>query len=81
MKQIKFTLHAKQKIKERNIKKTTVQRALIKPDELINSRNGTKIVQKVKNSKMLRIIFRDEEDSYLVITAYYTKQERYEVKK
>ena len=30
--------------------------------------------------KMLRIIYRDEENRYLVITAYYTKKERYEVK-
>jgi len=80
MKKVKYTKHASQKLKERNIDKIDIKKALNNPDKSINNINGTKIVHKINNKKLLRVIYRDDENCYLIITAYYTSKERYEVK-
>jgi len=80
MKKIEYTKHAEEKIKERNIDKINIKKALANPDKSLGSINGTKIIHKINNKRLLRVIYRDEENRYLVITAYYTKMERYEVK-
>ena len=80
MKKINYTKHAREKLKERNIDKTNIKETIEYPDRSLNNINGTKIVHKIYDKKLLRVIYRDEENHYLVITAYYTKKERYEVK-
>ena len=80
MKKVEYTKHASQKLKERNIDKIDIKKALENPDKSVSNINGTKIVHKINNKKLLRVIYRDDENSYLIITAYYTSKERYEVK-
>jgi len=46
------------------------------PDEIINQ-NETKINHKVVGDKMLRVIYKESGNSYIVITSYLTHKERY----
>lgn len=79
MKKIKFTKHAEHKLLDRNINKTSVKIALEKPDELLIGKNNTKNIHRVVNNKILRVIYREDEYYYIIITAYLTSKEKYKV--
>ena len=79
MKEIQFTKHAEEKLSERDIDKEIVASAIQNPDERILGRDDTIIAHKGVGGKMLRAIFREEQHHYIVITAYFTTKERYEV--
>ena len=80
MKKVRFTIHAERKISERNIRKDLVTRTIENPDATVGGRENTKIAQKEISKKMLRVVFRENEYDYIVITAYFTEKERYGVK-
>ncbi|MCG2735976.1 MAG: hypothetical protein L6282_06230 [Candidatus Methanoperedenaceae archaeon] len=47
----------------------------------MDSRGGTKVAHKLINDKLLRIVYKAEKKTCVVISAYYTHPERYEEKK
>ena len=73
---ILYTKHAEDMVKLRKISKELVDRALIDPDETIDQEE-TKINHKVVGDKMLRVIYKESRNSYIVITTYLTHKERY----
>ena len=77
-KDILYTKHAEDMVKLRKISKELVDEALSNPDEIINQ-NETKINHKIIGDKMLRVIYKESGNSYIVITAYLTHKERYRV--
>ena len=80
MKKVQFTTHAEEKSSERNIDKEIIAITIRNPDERLLGRGDTIIAQKEVNEKVLRVVFREEQNYYIVITAYFTEKKRYEVK-
>ncbi len=72
-----YTSHALESIKERGISKEIIEKSIEKPDEIIMGKKGRKIAHKVINGKLLRVIYEPKEKTYILVTAYYTKPERY----
>ena len=81
MKQIIFTRHAEEKLAQRNISKKLVISTLKESEEIISGKDNTKIAHKYIKGKLLRVIFREQELKYIIITCYYTEKKRYEVTK
>ena len=74
---ILYTEYAKQTIVERNIEKEKIETTIFNPDETIQGKNERKIAHKIFQNKLLRVIYETYTNTYIVITAYYTKPERY----
>jgi hypothetical protein len=72
-----YTDHAKERIAERRISKENIERALREPDDVLSTKFGRKIAQKLMRSKLLRIMYEEENGNFVIITAYYTQPERY----
>ena len=79
MKEVRFTHHATEKSTQRNIGKGSIVSAIKNPDKIEPGRNETKIAQKGIRNRLLRVVFREDEYNYMVITADFTDNERYEV--
>ena len=76
--EIIYTNHAEEKLAERKISKRMIEKSLKNPDAVLDGRADVKIVHKLIRDKLLRIVYRLENDILVVITAYYTHPERYE---
>ena len=74
---ILYTKYAEKAAKVREISKDEVEVALLNPEEIAEGKEGRKIAHKIFGNKLLRVIFEAEANAYIVITAYYTKPERY----
>ncbi|MEM5793501.1 MAG: DUF4258 domain-containing protein [Candidatus Aenigmatarchaeota archaeon] len=72
-----YSNHAEEKIKERELSKKTIETAISCPDKIIESQSGRKIIHKIINKKLLRVVIEEKNDLFIVVTAYYTKPERY----
>ena len=78
MKKIEYTNYAEETILDRKISKKKIESVLLKPLEITKGKADRKIAHKVFEGKLLRVIFETiNEKTYKVITAYYTKPERY----
>ena len=75
-KEIKYSKHAEEQIKERNIKKTMVKRTLLQPHQIIQGQKGRKIAQKIyiiEGQKFLhRVVFVEHKNFMEIITTYLT---------
>jgi len=75
---IKFTKHALQRIKKRNISKDEILSTINNPDLLRKDLYGNFVAQKVIEKRLLRVFYFSEGDAKIVITAYKTsKTEKY----
>ncbi|MCZ6653637.1 MAG: DUF4258 domain-containing protein [Planctomycetota bacterium] len=75
--EIRFADHAEEGMADRKISKQLVEKALNKPDEVVQGKKGRKITHKLVGERLLRVVFELQEKAYIVITAYYTAPERY----
>lgn len=73
-----YSEHAKQNMLERRIPERVVLEALTFPDKLLDSRKSRKIAQKQIGNRLLRIIYKETEKVYIIITVYYTRSDRYQ---
>ena len=69
--------YAKDTIKDRNINKEDIEKAILNPHEIIEGKKGRKIAHKILGNKLLRVVFEQEAKTYIVITAYYARPKRY----
>lgn len=75
---IRYTRHALEKLSERTrISKAMIETTLTEPDEVVEGRGRGKIAQRVFDAKLLRVIYKGEDDHVLVITAYLADPARY----
>jgi len=75
---IKFTKHALERIKKRNISKDEILNTIINPDLLKKDLYGNYIAQKMIERRLLRVFYFSEGAAKIVITAYKTsKTEKY----
>jgi len=72
-----YSEHGKEKIRERKIPRKTIESAISKPEKILESKSGRKIMHKTIRNKLLRIVIEEENDIFIIITAYYTKLGRY----
>ena len=72
-----YTDHAEENIKERKLNKKIIENILKHPNKIAEGRFGRKIAQKIVGEKLLRIIYEENDNVYIIVTAYYTKSERY----
>ena len=75
---IKFTKHALQRIKKRNISKDEILYTINNPDLLKKDMYGNFVAQKIIERRLLCVFYFSEGDAKIVITAYKTsKTEKY----
>lgn len=75
--EIIYTEHAEENITERKLEKEIIEDILRNPDQVISSRFGRQIAQRTVNGKLLRVIYEQQSNIYIVVTAYFTGTERY----
>lgn len=73
---IRMTLHFRARLAERNIHLGHVRAALRNPDERIDILSGKIKVRKKIDGRILEVVyckknFRDRQDEYVLITAYF----------
>jgi len=84
VKKIRFTQHALAKIKilrqhKVNISPDFVKEVLISPDRIDSGYKERKIAQKVLDkTHVLRVIFEETPEEWVIITLYPGRRERYE---
>jgi hypothetical protein len=71
---IKFTKHALERMRVRNISKEEVIYTLNNPDKELNDSFGNKIAHKLKENYLLRVFYNVERKSKIIITAYKTSK-------
>jgi len=72
-----YLKHARKNIRERKFKEEIVEDAILNPDEILHSKKGREIAYKIIGHRLLRVIYKKHKKAYTVLTAYYTKPERY----
>lgn len=75
--QIVYTVYAQETLNERNISKEEVELALLVPLEVLAGKRGRSIAHRIVSNKLLRVVFETSDNTYIVITAYYTTISRY----
>lgn len=76
---ILITTHAGERMAKYDLKEQAVKNCLEKPDLIVEGKEGRKIAQKRLNGYVLRVIYEETENNYVVITTYKAKSERYEI--
>ena len=74
---IVYSDHARQNIAERRISKKDVEETILNPEKVIDSRKGRKIAQKVVGNLLLRVVYKETEKVYIIVTVYHTRIGRY----
>jgi hypothetical protein len=72
-----YSIHAQEKIAERKIPKKIIESSLQRPDTVVSGRGKTKVAHKLIKDRLLRIVYRIENEKFMVITVYCTHPERY----
>ncbi len=72
---LKLTVHVQARLYERNIDIDHIKRAIESPDEKYPDQKGVKVRKKI-GGKIITVIYsserwRDQPNTYLIITAYY----------
>jgi hypothetical protein len=76
MKEIEIIPLARRKMESRGISEAWVADALRNADQLVEGHGGRSVAQQRRRirrrEKLLRVVFEETEDNYIVITAYLT---------
>ena len=75
--ELRYTEHAEENIKERELDKAVIEDVIRDPDRVEHGKFNRKIAQKMVGVKLLRVIYEKEGNVYIIITAYYADPERY----
>jgi len=71
-----FTKHALERMKQRAIARDEVIQALTKSEKRMTDSLGHTVAQLETNGKLLRVFFVEREGNTIVITTYWTSQEK-----
>lgn len=75
--EFRYTKHAEEKLLERKLSTGMVENVVSNPDNVEPTRFDRKIASRSINGKMLRVVYAEEGNVYIIITAYYTEKNRY----
>ncbi|MCD6318228.1 DUF4258 domain-containing protein [Candidatus Aerophobetes bacterium] len=76
-KNIIFHPHALRKMRERDLSTQKVREILKGPQSIVQGKWGRKIAQKIYGEYLIRVVFEEQENHILVVTAYPAKPEKY----
>jgi len=76
-KRIVFHPYALYKMGKRGIVRANVEETILAPDSVVEAKFGRKIAQRMHGRYLLRVVFEEHADDYLVITAYPARPQRY----
>ncbi len=76
-KRIVFHPYALYKMDKRGIARADVEETIIEPYSIIETKFARKIAQRIYGEYLLRVVFEEYGDHYLVITAYPARPQRY----
>lgn len=68
---VKFSVHAKDQLKERKITQSLVKKAVEKPDRIIASYKNRKLRQLLVRGRILEVVTKTEGSRITVITGYF----------
>ncbi len=71
---VRFTKHALQRIKIRNLSKEEILNTLNQPNSVKKNSHGNLIAQKMKGKHLLRVFYFIDGNSKVVISAYKTSK-------
>ena len=71
--------HAKNRMRAYDITETQLIDALEKPDSITKGHSERLIAQKRINGKILRVVFEQDNEAIVVVTAYKARAKRYEI--
>jgi translation initiation factor IF-3 len=74
---IVYSEHARQNMLERKIHERLVAGALSFPDKIILSRKGRKIAHKKFGNRLLRVVYKETDKVYIIVTVYFSRSDRY----
>lgn len=72
-----YTGHSEEKIQERKLSKDIIEDTVTMPEKVTESVFNRKIAQRRVKNKLLRVVYEEIGEVYIIITAYYTEAERY----
>ncbi|WP_048150730.1 DUF4258 domain-containing protein [Palaeococcus ferrophilus] len=73
---IKYIPHALERMRERGIRRELIEEAIESPDSVTEGYLGRKVAQKRLNGKVIRVIYEEEDEDVVVVTAYVTSKVR-----
>ena len=71
---VKFTKHAEDMLIERGFSRSVILKAIEKPDWTENKDDDSWYAFQRIGNKVLRVVVRNEDDSYIVITMFYDRR-------
>lgn len=72
-----YTIHALKRLRERKFSKNTIKECIENPLKIISEDNIKRVIKKL-NDKLLIVVYKIENETFIVITAYTTsKVEKY----
>lgn len=71
---ILFSKHAEYRLHERQITKQAVKATIVRPDYSLPTRFERTIVMQVIDGRNLKVVFVNENNDILVLTAYWTQR-------
>jgi len=74
---IVYSEHARQNMIERRITPTQVEETMLNPEQVVISKKERKIAQKTIGNRTLRVVYKETEKVYIIVTLYYTRIGRY----
>ncbi len=75
--EFRYTKHSEEKLLERKLSKSMVEDAIKNPHRIDTTRFGRKIANKIIDGKVLRVIYEQYGNLYIVVTVYYIMKDRY----
>lgn len=74
-----ITAHARERMEKYGLSEELIFDCLMNPALIIGGYDGRKIAQKLLNDYVLRVVYEETDGFYVVVTAYKTKRDRYEI--
>ncbi len=71
----RYTLHALERMKQRGIDKELIEECLENPDRTLLKEDTYRCIKKI-NDKVLVVIYRENDDTILIITAFVSTKTR-----
>jgi len=68
---LRYTEHAQNRLQQRSISKRLVELTLNSPDFILPTRSGREIAIKVHGKRFLKVIFKKENATIIVITVHW----------
>lgn len=77
-KQVKIVSLAKKKLAQRGVDESMVLETVYNPDQIVKGHGGRSVAQKQyqfnKSDYLLRVVYEEEDNKFVVITGYLTSQ-------